>query len=72
LHEELVPDDPELVEPPLVDEPPLVELPPPFDELPLPLPEPPLALPEEQETGSHSAGTAAGVHPASLVWPWMH
>ena len=30
------------------------------------------APPDEHDTGSQSAGTAAGVHPASLVWAWTH
>ena len=73
-HEEPLLDDPELEleDPPLLDEPPLVVPPPLLDVLPPPPPELPLGPPDEHDTGSQSAGTAGGVHPASLVWAWMH
>jgi len=64
--------------PPLLEVPPLLlplllEAPPLL--LPLLLDVPPLLLPPPppaQLTGAHSAGTASGVHPGSLVCAWTH
>ena len=51
-----------------------LELPDPelLPELPLEPPLDPLDPPPLHATGSQSAGTAAGFHPGSLTWAWMH